>query len=281
MSGKEHLLNQRKDERTSKRDRGDSIGQAYYDDDEDTLTFSKKKRSRTRRTPSTTTKSYLNPSPAHSLQYDTFKGKRDKSNETSNTDYFQTLLEQSNTTRYWKLLTCVTISISVIIVLAAIGFVIYNACFIKPIIKLDQIQVFRLPINPNDPVVGFNIHINTYNNNWRPLHLDDCTFMATVADISNQVSYEISQPIVLHNKESILNQISETCIEQQVLLNLTKEANVEKLSEAIIASVLYRASKYIALKFTGSCEAKNSMGWKWNIPMERNQQYSLRSLKNK
>lgn len=191
---------------------------------------------------------------------------------------YYSLIQQTSTTHYWKISTCCSVIICVLIVMAFLSFIIYSSCFIRPIVLLDQIQVYRLPLDISQPIVGFGVLLNTYNLNWRPLYLDNCTFYATVSDTANQVSYEISQPILLvHNRSSVmLHHMRSTQFRQQLLLNLTVEANVDKLASAIVDSVLYRATKYIALKFDGVCESRNTMGWKWNIPVSRLQQYNLK-----
>lgn len=188
----------------------------------------------------------------------------------------KTLSYQMRVTRFWRILTCMSSVFIVVLLLTSVVFVVCNVLFIRPIVQIGQIQIHKLP-NPQKSLVTFSVSLDTYNHNWQSVWLNNCTFLATITDVGNQVSYQLSQPIVVGNNGSqVIRESAETRIRYMATLDLSKETNYEALYDVIRGSVFYHASKFFQLKFEGGCDVVNAVNYRWNMHVVRTQQYNLK-----
>jgi hypothetical protein len=206
----------------------------------------------------------------------------DKSRELKSTGEQIILNElqlRTKTKNFWRRLACISSAILVLEFLLALGFLIFNLFFVKPIVRINQVQIYRVPVN-NDTNVGFIVILDVYNTNWKPVYLENCTFQATITDTEHHVSYDLKQPIMIgkKNESNIAHHSSETQLRYKVLINLQNEADSEEVSNLIMNSVRLHASHFFALKFDGACEVKSSSSYRWTIAMNRNQQYNLKNV---
>lgn len=114
-------------------------------------------------------------------------------------------LRQIKWKRVWKYLTILSSMSICLLLLSIICSLLINILFVRPIVQIGQIQVHKLPSMYGSPSssssasshVTFSVSLDTFNHNWKRVWLENCTFGATITDVAKQVSYKLSQPIVL------------------------------------------------------------------------------------
>ncbi|KAL0484464.1 hypothetical protein AKO1_005148 [Acrasis kona] len=180
------------------------------------------------------------------------------------------LIQEVKSTANWRCGFCLMSIATVICLLSAASIIIYYTFFLIPILYIDQLQLYHLPVS--DRSVGFRITVVGVNQNIINVQLETAFFQITVVDKVGSNEYNLKTPIKQTfnetSEESVLLPLVSTKFSVEGIIPLDNLPAFPIISDLIVRDFFahYVVQGQITIKIAG---------FRNTIILERTQQFRI------